>query len=79
MLILIMLKYNQSYNPNAPKQDISPVFPFSNLGFNVGVQLVLGKKVFKDFDGFDQDRTKKEKTPKVKKKKIEEVKPTSSN
>ena len=67
-------QYNPNhYNINQPKQDISPVFPFSNIGFNIGVQLVLSKKVFKDEDGFDQDRTKKVK--KVKKKKTDETKP----
>ncbi len=71
-------QYNPNYNANAPKQDISPVFPYSNIGFNVGVQLVLNKKVFKDQDGFDQDRSKKVKVPKVKKKKIEEVKPAGN-
>ena len=65
-------QYNTNYDPNKPKQDISPLFPFSNIGFNIGVQLVLDKKVFKDQDGFDQDRTKKAK--KVKKK-VEDVKP----
>jgi len=64
---------NPNYNPNQPKQDVSPVFPFSYIGFNLGVQLVLNKKVFKDEDGFDQDRSKKVK--KEKKKKTEEVKP----
>ncbi len=58
-------QHNANYNPNQPKQDISPVFPFSNIGFNIGVQLVLDKKVFKDLDGFDQDRSKKvKKAPK---------------
>lgn len=67
--------YNPNYNPNQPKQDVSPVFPFSYIGFNIGVQLVLNKTVFKDLDGFDQDRSKKVKTPKKKKKKQEEPKP----
>jgi len=72
--------YNPNYNPNQPKQDISPVFPFSNIGFNLGVQLVLNKKVFKDQDGFDQDRTKKVKPVKKKKKKTdEEVKPATTS
>ena len=62
-------QYNTGYDATKPKQDISPVFPFSNIGFNVGVQLVLSKKIFKDLDGFDQDRTKKVKVVKVKKKK----------
>ena len=69
-------QYNANYDINAPKQDISPVFPFSNIGFNVGVQLVLNKKVFKDEDGFDQDRSKKVKVAKIKKKKVEDVKTT---
>jgi hypothetical protein len=74
--------YNANYNVNLPKQDISPLFPFSNIGFNVGVQLVLNKKVFKDMDGFDQDRGKKIKVvkqPKKKKKKEEEVKPANAS
>ena len=62
-------QYNANYDINKPKQDISPVFPFNNIGFNVGVQLVLSKKVFKDEDGFDQDRSKKVKVVKAKKKK----------
>jgi hypothetical protein len=70
--------YNPNYNPNQPKQDVSPVFPFSNIGFNIGVQVVLNTKVFKDQDGFDQYRGPKvKKVKKVKKKKkVEEVKPT---
>ena len=77
-------QYNANYDINAPKQDISPTFPFSNIGFNVGVQLVLNKKVFKDQDGFDQDRGKKVKVvkqpkPKKKKKKVEEVKPAATS
>ena len=67
-------QYNSNYNPNAPKQELSPIFPFSNIGFNLGVQLVLNKKVFKDQDGFDQNRIKTVKPPNKKKKKTEDTK-----
>jgi len=70
--------YNTNADANSPKQDVSPVFPFSNIGFNIGVQLVLSKKVFKDEDGFDQDRTKKVKKVKVKKLKAPDTKPAGS-
>lgn len=60
------LQYNPNYDPNKARQDISPVFPFSYIGFNIGVQLVLSKKVFKDQDNFDQDRSKKVKKAKKK-------------
>ena len=70
---------NAHPNVNNPKQDVSPVFPYSNIGFNVGVQLVLSRKVFKDQDGFDQDRSKKVKPAKKKKKKAEEAKPATTS
>jgi len=73
--------YNNNANVNQAKQDISPTFPYSYIGFNVGVQLVLNTKVFKDQDGFDQDRTKKIKPApkKKKKKKADEVKPVTTS
>jgi hypothetical protein len=39
---------NSNYNPNNPKEDISPQFPFSNVGFNIGLQLLLNKELFND-------------------------------
>ena len=48
--------YNPAYNPNNPKQEISPNFPFSYIGFNFGVQLTLNKKIFKDMDKFEEER-----------------------
>jgi hypothetical protein len=40
-------QYNGAYNPNLPKQDIRPVVPGSNLGFNVGATFFLSKKTLK--------------------------------
>jgi hypothetical protein len=58
--------YNpKNYNPDAPKQDISPVFPYSSIGFNVGVQLILNKKLFKDQDGFNLIKPKPKKVKKT--------------
>jgi hypothetical protein len=56
--------YNTNYDINSPKQELSPVFPFSNIGFNIGVQLLLNNKIFKDKDGFEE--TRKRKKPKGK-------------
>jgi hypothetical protein len=57
--------YNSNFNPSAAKQDISPNFPFSNIGFNLGVQLCLTSKIFKDKDAFEENRElKKKKKPK---------------
>jgi hypothetical protein len=45
--------YNSKYDSTKPKDDIRPVGPFSNLGFNVGLTFILSKKTLK----------KEEKTP----------------
>lgn len=40
-------QYNANYNPKAPKEDLTPTSPGSNLGFNVGVTFFLSKKTLK--------------------------------
>ena len=57
--------YNSNYNPNLPKQELSPTFPFSNIGFNVGVELLLNSKIFKDKDRFEETRKRKKAKPKT--------------
>jgi hypothetical protein len=52
---------NGNFNPNIdktkPKEDIRPIGPFSNLGFNVGVTFCLSKKIL----GKDKDKSKEKK------------------
>lgn len=64
--------YNPNYNPANAKQEISPNFPFSYIGFNFGVQLTLNKKVFKDMDKFEEERSVKVQK-RLKKKKAKEA------
>ena len=42
--------YNPNYNPDAPKEDVIPNSPGSNLGFNIGVTFYLSKKTLKKQD-----------------------------
>lgn len=37
--------YNPNYDPTKPKDDIRPVGPFSNMGFNVGLTVCLSKHI----------------------------------
>ena len=39
---------NSNYNPNQPKDDISYKIPYSNLGFNLGIQLIINKSIYND-------------------------------
>ncbi len=48
-----------------PKDDIKPVYPFSFIGFNLGIQLTLTKDIFTDGIA-PTKKEKKEKTPKIK-------------
>jgi hypothetical protein len=64
--------YNPNYNTSNAKQEISPNFPFSYIGFNFGVQLILNKKIFKDQDRFEEERSVKVLKRAAKKKKAAE-------
>jgi Outer membrane protein beta-barrel domain len=71
--------YNNNYNTNNAKQEISPNFPFSYIGFNFGVQLILNKKIFKDQDKFEEERALRVQKRVAKKKKAEDTPPADSN
>jgi len=39
--------YNPNYDKNKPKDDLRPTGPFSNLGFNIGISVLLSKETLK--------------------------------
>jgi hypothetical protein len=39
--------YNPNYDKNKPKDDLRPTGPFSNIGFNVGIVVLLSKETLK--------------------------------
>ncbi|HWB64316.1 MAG TPA: hypothetical protein VG603_12450 [Chitinophagales bacterium] len=55
---------NANYDVNKAKEVKTFNIPYSNIGFNIGVQLFLNTKIFKDKDAFEETRPRKKKPQK---------------